>query len=134
MATRARPSTAAHVAAHELVTLEMQRRLLTQKLDKIEKRQLELKAALVAPFTKTKLTEIEDRHFRVFAQKQPTATIQDWRSVLYFAWEHPEAGVVHKRLSPTAIEALAMADTLVPGAVLDHHYVVQVKPIKEKKS
>lgn len=68
--------------------------------------------------------------------KQPIVDIDDWGKVLDYAARHPDLGVVHKRVSPTAVEKLLMEKKVaVPGVKLDHKEVltVNVRAARRKK-
>lgn len=122
--------------AWEIVDLERKRKRLTKRLDTIESQQRELKEQLCKKLLAADEPRVLVGKAECFLEKKPTATITDFKSVLRWALDHNELQVVHQRVSPTQIEALAFQDRLVDGVTLDHKWEVRVKlpkPTTSKK-
>lgn len=120
--------------ARRLVDLTLARLALEDQIKTIRDEEQELLALGAQRFRETGESRIGfDGVGSVTLVKQPIATVKDWKAVLAFAAEHPDAGVVHKRLSPTAIEKLSFDGVVVPGAVLDHQFALNVNVREARK-
>lgn len=74
---------------------------------------------------------------KIVLTTKATCDIRDWSAVLTAVGGHCEdeawCAVVHRRVSPGAVEALVQAGTPVPGVVLNHQRVARFMPSRKKK-
>jgi hypothetical protein len=113
--------------AKRLCELALRRLALEDQVKEIRDEEAKLMETGVAAFRARKAPQVDvDGFGKVTLVKQPIATVQDWEKVYRYAAEHPDSGVVHKRVSATAVEKLAFEKVAVPGVVLDHKYALTV--------
>jgi hypothetical protein len=131
----ARTPTKPATIAQKLVNLTLRRLALEDQIKALKAEEGALMELGVARFRATGESYIGfDGVGDVKLVKAPIATIESWEAVLAWAAKSPDAGVVHKRVSPTAIEKLLFEKVIVPGVVLDHKFAltVNVRPARKK--
>lgn len=119
----------------KLADLTLQRLKLEDEIKRIKALEADLVAQGMKRFEATAtsqvaLPEVGD----VKLVTEPVATVEDWDKVFAYAAAHPEAGVVHKRVSPTQVEKLSFDGEVVPGVVLSHHKVLRVNVRKARQA
>jgi hypothetical protein len=127
-----------------LANLYAKRRELQTQVDELHAEERALLDQALALFTAQNLPSCEVSGAKVRIGTQPIATIQDWHTLTQAVTDCARAhgpgeardrflSVIHKRVSPTALEKLSFDKILLPGVLLEHKKVALFTAAREKK-
>lgn len=108
-----------------LAALYIERKTLEKEAQALAHEERDLIAQALELFPKKKLTQVVlDSGHKLTLGVAPIATVNDWPRLIADVAAHYDdpryQGVIHKRVSPTALEKLSFEKCFVDGVVLEH--------------
>ena len=122
-----------------IADLYTERKALEAAMEAIQKEERALTAQALDLFPEKDITQVVlDSGHKLALGTKPIATVNDWPAVIEDVAKHYDdplyQGVIHKRVSPTALEKLAFEKKFVPGVVLEHQVTATFSAPRRKRS